>query len=174
MPHIGKWPAQDGEFERLRGGFGGAFGWIELVLSVLLGLPTALFALVSLLAGEAAGGACCGSFAVMMAVFGVWPLLRSSSFILTNRRLLITSRFGSTTAIPLSRIDRGGITVDPLTSSLTIRGEQTATLRYIGRCRQLWSLLLLPVPHEAVDAEIVADEIASGQSAPPPREIADQ
>ena len=157
MPLIGKWPALEGEFERLRGGFGGAFGWIALVHAFALGLPAACLSLLTIFAGEAPMGLCCGSFALVMALFGAWPVLRSSRYILTNRRLLVTSRFGSTNAIPLARIERGSITVDPLTSSLTLGGERPISLRYIGKCRRLWSLLLLPLPDEAIEAEILSD-----------------
>jgi hypothetical protein len=168
MRYIGKWQALDGELERLRGGFGGVFGWIALVLSVLLGLPTALLALVSFVAGEASMGLCCGSFALAMAVFGLWPLLRSASYILTNRRLLVTWRFGSPVAIPLARINRGQIAVDPLTSSLTLHGERPLSLRFIGGGRHLWSLLLLPASEEILDAEMMPGEMEAAPSTPLP------
>lgn len=115
-------------------------------------------------------GLSCGSFALALAAFGLWPVLRSSSYILTNRRLIVTSRFGKTIDIPLSQIARGKIAVDPLTSSLTLRGKRTTTLRYIGGCRQLWSLLLLPAPDEASDAEILPDAVAATPFATAPSE----
>ncbi|HVX11156.1 MAG TPA: hypothetical protein VHC22_08250 [Pirellulales bacterium] len=140
---VGKWPAQEREVERLRGGFGGAFGWLALVLSVLVGVPMAFLALLTLTAGEGLAGLCCGSFTLLAAFCGLWPLLRSSTYVLTNRRLIVAPRFGSTVAIPLSQLDRGKITVDPLTSSLTLHSERPIVLRYIRRSRQLWGLLLV-------------------------------
>jgi hypothetical protein len=142
-------------------------------MAFILGLPAAGLALLTILAGEASMGLCCGSFALIMALFGVWPVFRSASFILTNRRLLVTSRFGSTTVIPLTWIDRGRIRVDPLTSSLTLGGERTITLRYIRKCRPLWSLLLLPPPSEAIEAEIVPDEMSAVSSDVPPEPSAE-
>ncbi len=112
MSLVGKWAAQEGEVERLRGGFGGVWGWLALVLSVLLGVPAAVIALAGLIGGEGLASLCCGSFALLVALGGLWPLLRSSAYVLTNRRLLVTPRLGSPVAIPLSGLDRGKITVD--------------------------------------------------------------
>jgi hypothetical protein len=160
MSLVGKWPAQEGEVERLRGGFGGVLGWSALVLSLLLGTPAAVIALAGFVAGEGGAGLCCGSFALLAAFCGLWPLLRSSTYVLTNRRLIVTPRFGSTVAIPLSGLDRGRITVEPLTCSLTLHGERPIALRFIRRHRQLWGLLLVPVAEEVVGAEIVPETIS--------------
>lgn len=172
--NIGDWPALEGEFVRLQGGYGGVFAWAAMVASAALGLPSAaLFALV-LFSDKPTAGLCCGGFSLLMTLIGLWPVLRSSSFILTNRRLLVAGRFGAKAAIPLESIERGTIEGDALTSSLHLRGSRRWSLRYIANYRELWQWLLLPNgDDDPLDAEIVEDDSPVAAATPEAAEVRD-
>jgi hypothetical protein len=108
------------EREILRGGFGGMAGWIYT--------------------GVVAAGL---AVTVVLMPIAAWFWLRSSRFVLTDRRLVLKPTIGKAREIALEELRGTKVTVGTATESVYLDGPVKVRLRYQRDYEKVWGALLV-------------------------------
>jgi hypothetical protein len=107
------------EREILRGGFGGV-GWIYTFI-VAVGLAAT----------------------VVLIPLGLYFWLRSSRFVLTDRRLVVKPRLGKAREVTIEQLQGAKVTIGSATDSVFVDGSVPFRLRYQREYEKLWGALLV-------------------------------
>jgi hypothetical protein len=108
------------EREILRGGFGGVLGLVYTFVIAVGLAPT-----------------------IILTPLALWFFLRSSRFVLTDRRLVVKPRFGKISEFTVEQLQGAKVTAGSATESVSLDGPVKVRLRYQRNFEQVWGALLV-------------------------------
>lgn len=108
------------EREILRGGFGGVQAWVYTFIVLLFLGPT-----------------------VILSPFALWFWIRSSRFVLTDRRLVVKPRFRKVREFSIKELQGAKVSIGTATESVYLDGPLKLRLRYQRNHEQVWGAFLV-------------------------------